>query len=98
MIGSMSRRPHLLSSSQRAYAPVRQHDPEIVTPLGVFVARRGHFDAIVRERAVASLALETLFRELPLAALGWQLKASSVKRLGASADGFPIWHVTRPAV
>lgn len=94
----MLRRPSARATLRTAFVPLRQQDPEVVTPLGVFVARRGHFDAIVRERAVPSLALETLFRELPLEALGWHLAGSSVRRLGTSADGFPIWHVVRPSL
>jgi len=65
-----------------------------VTPLGIFVARHKSFDAIVRDRAVHSLALELLFRELPLEALGWHVGATLVVRLATSDDGFPIWRVT----
>ncbi len=74
--------------------PVRSRpDQTLVTPLGVFVAGRGTFDAIVRDRAVPSLALEILFCELPLEESGWDFNAALIACLGTSRDGFPIWRV-----
>jgi hypothetical protein len=87
------RRPALTTSPSAGLPAERGPDQALVTPLGIFVARRKCFDAVVRDRAVPSLALEILFRELPLEALGWHIGAALVSRLGTSGDGFPIWRV-----
>jgi hypothetical protein len=73
--------------------PAEGHsDQALVTPLGVFVAQRRNFDAIVRDLADPSLALEILFRELPLKARGWDCASAAISRVGTSPDGFPVWH------
>jgi hypothetical protein len=90
------RRPVLTTPPGVDLPTGRRPDASLVTPLGIFVARRKSFDAIVRDRPDPSLALEILFHELPLATMGWYVGAALVSRFGTSEDGFPIWRVSLP--
>lgn len=68
-----------------------------VTPLGVYVARRNQFSAIVRTATYPGTVKSALFDELMLERHGWDFRTSRLSFLGHDTHGDAMWRLSRGA-
>ncbi|MEI9995131.1 MAG: hypothetical protein WDM91_11090 [Rhizomicrobium sp.] len=73
---------------------VRPKEEAIVSPMGIFVARKDVFDVFVVGLIGAPRILDRLFDELPLVEHGWSRSGTAIVLGPRHGDGF-IWTVRR---
>lgn len=67
----------------------------LVRPLGVYAASHKTFDVMVGCEMERKHALALIFTRLPLKQHGWNHDTAKIELVRRTAEGFPVWRVSR---